>query len=142
MQRHLSRTVLALVLGLGVLAGLIRAEPPPARARPGPLVPAQLLQPIPAPQQSVATVVDEGCDGQSTRRIGGLRRPLRDWWQNHPPIGCWAHHNTLGCGSLQSECKFIFGSCRTFYGEPCFKGPPPSPFPPGYGSGSTECRCP
>ena len=63
---------------------------------------------------------------------------------------CWSHHNNVGCGSLKAECKFIFGSCHEFYGEPCFKGPPPPPVPPGsnygnapnYGYGPAGCSCP
>jgi hypothetical protein len=140
MPRDLSRAILALVLGMGVLAGLIRAEPP--AATPGAIFPAQYLQPIPATEQPAETVLDEGCGGKSLRGRILPWHPLHDWVQNHPSIGCFAHHNTLGCGSLNSECKFIFGSCRTFYGEPCLKGPPPSPFPPGYGPGPSGCNCP
>jgi hypothetical protein len=51
-------------------------------------------------------------------------RPCFRWVSNQC---CWAHHNTLGCSSLASEYMFMFGSCRQFYGEPCFKGPPPPP---------------
>jgi hypothetical protein len=63
--------------------------------------------------------------------------------------GCASNHNTMGCGSLRSEITFIFGSCRAFYGEPCFKDPAVPPLPPGAagaagaagaGQGS-DCRC-
>ena len=50
-------------------------------------------------------------------------------------ICCWTTHYTLGCSSLKSECKFIFGSCRTFYGEPCLGAPPRELRPPGYQQG-------
>jgi len=66
------------------------------------------------------------------------RRPVSDWWRNDRP-GCWSHHNYFGCGSLKSECTFIFGSCRAFFGEPCLQGPPPA-FPGDYGYGSCR-RC-
>src|SRR5262245_41656896 len=39
-------------------------------------------------------------------------------------LGCNAHHTWFGCGSFRSEMTFIFGSCRTFFGEPCFPKPP------------------
>lgn len=39
-------------------------------------------------------------------------------------IGCQAHHNDFGCGSWKSDAVFIFGSCRAFWGDPCFKAPP------------------
>jgi hypothetical protein len=45
-------------------------------------------------------------------------------------IGCWAHHNMFGCGSFHSECTFIFGSCRAFYGQQCLKQPPPDELAP------------
>lgn len=62
------------------------------------------------------------------------RHPLHDWLDDHTrSCGCWADYNSdYGCSSLHSECVFIFGSCRHFWREPCFKSPPPSPFGPGY----------
>ncbi len=47
-------------------------------------------------------------------------------------FGCWASHLSFGCGSLKSECTFIFGSCRQYFGEGCRKTPPPTygPIPP------------
>jgi hypothetical protein len=38
-------------------------------------------------------------------------------------LGCESHHNSPGCGSCKAECIFIFGSCREFFGEPCFPRP-------------------
>jgi hypothetical protein len=76
------------------------------------------------------------------------------WFQRHFGLGCWASFNGYGCSSLHSELAFIFGSCRTFYSEPCLKGPPPSPLPPwagqvqpgqpGSGQQAPEgdCHCP
>ena len=61
------------------------------------------------------------------------QRPVRDWFQKHRPLGCWASFNGYGCQSLHSTGAFIFGSCRTFYGEPCLKGAPPSALPPWAG---------
>jgi hypothetical protein len=43
------------------------------------------------------------------------------------PCYCVAHHNSVGCGSFKAECAYIFGGCRLFYGEPCYKGPDPYP---------------
>jgi hypothetical protein len=55
-------------------------------------------------------------------------------------FGCWGHHNYYGCGSFRSDAVFIFGSCRAFFGEACWKTPPPA-FgpdynPPGNGPGA------
>jgi hypothetical protein len=67
---------------------------------------------------------DEPC---GTSGEPGRHKPLRDWLHyRNQPCGCWATHDDLGCGSLKAECVFIFGSCRAFYGQPCWKGPPPS----------------
>jgi hypothetical protein len=67
------------------------------------------------------------------------------------PGNCWASHNGVGCSSLGSTCTFMFGSCRQFFGEPCFNGPTPLPRvpgadygPQGYGQqgyGQAGCGC-
>ncbi len=44
-------------------------------------------------------------------------------WARRCYTCCWSHHDNLDCGSLKADLKFIFGSCRTFYGERCL--PPP-----------------
>jgi hypothetical protein len=44
-------------------------------------------------------------------------------FQKDEKCGCWSHHNEFTCGSLKSECTFLFGSCRSFFGEPCVKVP-------------------
>jgi hypothetical protein len=75
------------------------------------------------------------------------------WLQRHCGLNCWASFNGYGCSSLHSELAFIFGSCRTFFSEPCLKGPPPSPLPPWAGQGqagqtawgqqgASGCNCP
>jgi hypothetical protein len=61
------------------------------------------------------------------------RTPIRDWIGYGRPLDCWASFNGYSCGSLRSECAFLFGSCRTFFGERCLKGAPPSPLPPWAG---------
>jgi len=57
------------------------------------------------------------------------RHPLANWAFNHPWY-CVTHHNNMGCGSLKSDCVFIFGSCREFFVEPCYQGPSPYTRPP------------
>jgi hypothetical protein len=76
------------------------------------------------------------------------RQCISDYLHANIPILCRAGHNTLGCGNFVSEFQFLFGSCRTFYGEPCFTRPGPVPMPPGYGPGygygqedSGKCPC-
>lgn len=72
-----------------------------------------------------------------------VRNAIKNCLNRHG-LGCNAHHSWFGCGSLRSELTFIFGSCRTFYGEPCFPKPPrgtaPTSTPYGgapYGSGTS-----
>lgn len=48
---------------------------------------------------------------------------------NYLGVGCWAHPHTHGCGSFHSEMRFIFGSCRSFFGETCEQRPPYVPYP-------------
>ena len=56
--------------------------------------------------------------------------PILRLFHLEPGTGCWASHNGYSCSSAKSECTFIFGSCRAFYGEPCIQGPPPPPWSP------------
>ena len=60
-----------------------------------------------------------------------VKHPLWAWARYHRPLCCWGSFNGYGCSSGHSELAFVFGSCRTFFGEPCLKGAPPSPLPPG-----------
>jgi hypothetical protein len=58
---------------------------------------------------------------------------------------CWSHHNCYSCGNIWSEGRYIFGSCKAFYGEPCMRGPRDLPVPIGmYGYGPVRegCGCP
>jgi hypothetical protein len=43
---------------------------------------------------------------------------------NNHGMGCWSHHVVFGCGSFHSEMRFIFGSCRAFFGDRCVPNPP------------------
>ncbi len=132
-RRSLFATVGLLVAS--VAWGQLRAEPPP---------------PQPFATLSGAPVVVEGPtapyfpDEQPTLVNPPLPpaaapAPRNGWLQRHG-LGCWTTHNTLGCSSLKSECIFIFGSCRQFFGEPCMAPPPPDPFGPNYGRSGCGCR--
>jgi hypothetical protein len=39
-----------------------------------------------------------------------------------PGCGC-SPNSEISCGNMQQEYQFIFGSCRNFFGNPCFKTP-------------------
>lgn len=113
-RTYLARAALAAVLGCGVWAGLARAGGNDLYPRTPPA--ATELPPGHPPVDSSPS-----------------RTPLMDWVRYKRPLGCWASFNGYGCSSLRSETAFIFGSCRTFFSEPCLKGAPPSALPPWTG---------
>jgi hypothetical protein len=129
-QRWHARAALAALVGLGLAAGLARAQGPAP-----PFVPTADPQP--------AAIIDYGAGGSAAATpppempaAAPSKGPVRDWAHkclNAHGVCCWSHHNAYICGSWKSECTFVFGSCREFFGEPCLQGPPPPPWPPGYG---------
>jgi hypothetical protein len=78
-------------------------------------------------------------DDDALPRGGPIRRRLRARLQRRG-LGCWATHESMGCGSCKAERIFMFGSCREFFGEPCLQTAPP-PLP-GLSYGPTRCNCP
>lgn len=141
MRHWFSRALLATVLGLSGLAGWTRAGDDGVR-----IVPTPLAAPIPSASTYVGASVAVSAEaGDSARRQSFCER-IREKWSNHP-FHCYTTHHELGCGSLRSEKVFIFGSCREFFGEPCYPRPAPgTPVPPGYGrhplSGNGGCNTP
>jgi hypothetical protein len=113
----LARAAFAAALGCGVWAGLARAQEP----APYPRTPPQATE-LPPGYPPVDSTPS--------------KTPLRDWCRLKRPCGCWASFNAYSCSSLRSEMGFLFGSCRTFFSEPCLKGAPPSSLPPWAGRGS------
>jgi hypothetical protein len=85
------------------------------------LGPPNLYAPL-APEQDLMEQLGLYPTGPEPKRY----HPISNAIHQHPCY-CVAHHNGLGCGNLKAECVFIFGGCREFYGEPCFKGPDPYP---------------
>ncbi len=128
-QRWYVRAALAAVVGMGVAAGLVRAQAP---------APAPVASPEPW------AVIEYGAAGEPPPAAAPApeppgfahKGPVRDWVHDclhKHGVGCWSHHNMYTCSSWKSECTFVFGSCREFFGEPCLPGPPQPPMPPGYG---------
>jgi hypothetical protein len=122
-------------LMLGVTVGIVQAEDTP-QSPPGIAKPA-----VPAPTPAVTSkdVVSESVPCEVDRGHGPVRKFLHAMHpggehRSKPPlgpdevrVGCYSHYNDFTCGSLRSDCRFIFGSCRQFFGERCIKGPPPFP---------------
>ena len=42
---------------------------------------------------------------------------------NRTGLACYTNRNSPGCSSLRNDLRFIFGSCRDFFGEPCLPHP-------------------
>ena len=138
------RAVLSAALGLGVWAGLARADglltpsPAPAQAPAAVVVNgiiytnsgvAAAPAPVPAPAPTVAPAPCASCAAAEALEQNGQGHPVRDFLHDHKPHLCWTHFNNNSCGTAASEYAFIFGSCRTFFGEPCVSGPPGPAFP-------------
>jgi hypothetical protein len=151
------RAVLAIALGLGVMAGLIRADEALPLPNPAPPTAPVMSQAVPLgePAHYSQDAVLPEWPKVELNRPSSLRERVHNGITKRlvadVPAFCWAHHNSVGCGNFFSEFNFIFGSCRTFYGETCFKGPPPQPMPAGYWYGQgypygpaepRGCRCP
>jgi len=123
------RTQSWLVVIIGTFVSGWLVEPAHADDREPPLAPPPFLasnaRAMPVGDAAPAPVPESGAsvDGTPARR-----HPVCDWLRALKPA-CWSHHNYFGCGNCKSECTFIFGSCRAFYGEPCLRGPQSSPGP-------------
>jgi hypothetical protein len=182
MDRWFSRAALAAILGLGVMAGLARAQgvqivsEPPTSSKVADAAPAEGTVEWPGTEVSgpacqrpkggrleaahdhwiqhwgVRVVPDRGPRSPVVEEPGqgGRLHNLHEWWIDHRP-GCWASHLDYGCGSCKSDCTFVFGSCRAFFAQPCYKRPPPTAaelyygLPAGSYGGSTGgrgCGCP
>jgi hypothetical protein len=126
-RKRLVRVVLSMLIGWGVWAGLARAGAPEERD------PAATLPNYYPKTPPDANVLPPGYPpvDNSPKKF-----PIAHALFYHRPVGCWSSFNAYSCSSLKSEVGFIFGSCRTFYSEPCLKGPPPSPLPPWAGQES------
>ena len=42
---------------------------------------------------------------------------------NQLNLACYTNRNSPGCTNLRSELRWIFGTCRDFFGEPCLPHP-------------------
>jgi hypothetical protein len=127
-------------------AGLARADDPAAA---DPTTPAAPCAAAAKPAHPLLHALIHECDREQPADGAHAAHPVVHavthpigWAQTHPPLTCWADFNGYSCGSLASEAHFLFGSCRTFFGEPCAPGPPPTPWDP-YPSrhGRPSCGC-
>jgi hypothetical protein len=100
----------------GLATSLILAAAGVAFAQEGTVAPTQPAHPVAAP---VAVYGDDIPADAAAPKQGRVRTFL-----NKHGLGCAGNHEWFGCGSCRSYTTFMFGSCRTFFGEPCFPKEP------------------
>jgi hypothetical protein len=110
-------------LGLVLMSGLAHGDDKPTA-----------IKTMPGKQEVVSEVVESDSVPEATAgrhpRLAKLKPvAVKEKMKNHLPLGCHGNFNDYSCSSLPAEYHFLFGSCRTFFGEACLKGPPPSPVP-------------
>src|SRR5260370_11128100 len=137
MARRLYCTAgLTAILWLSV-GGWVHAQNPFCVTPPSAYALPPVIGPVgpPPPSQGAIGVVPE--DGSESCPPEGRRHKALGSQEAGPPFafgqlhtGCWAHHNMFGCGSFRSEMNFIYGSCRSFYGQACLKETPPDALAP------------
>jgi hypothetical protein len=107
-SRYLGHRLLAVAIGLAVMSGLARAQ-----------------EPIPVTKSAAAPTV--GTPPYTNYAPPIQEQPSSSWLHAH--LNRQGHHcaatvGSYGCGSWRADCVFAFGSCRAFFGEPCFpEGP-------------------
>jgi hypothetical protein len=53
---------------------------------------------------------------------------------------CDSHIDAYGCQNWRTQCQFVFGSCRSFFGEPCRPAAPLFQGHRGGVGGSADCN--
>lgn len=105
---------LSFIVGLGCWFGRVEAQ--------SPAVPEVVETQSVAPNGRIVPVLN--------RQDGAVR----DCLHRHG-YGCGQHLDWYGCGGWHAQCTFVFGSCRTFFGEPCLPNQPRSGLLGGSGGG-------
>ncbi|MFO0964358.1 MAG: hypothetical protein U0793_02050 [Gemmataceae bacterium] len=75
----------------------------------------ELKSVAPAPTSGPVYLSD---DGLPVGAPATSERPLRRFF-NRIGVYCYHDRDAFGCESFHSTMQFIFGSCRTFFREPC-----------------------
>ncbi|GEM_PF-6375681 len=103
MAPRMFRLGLSFIVGLGCWFGRVEAQTPagPEVIEARVVTPASTLLPTPNRQ-----------DGA-----------IRDCFHRHGYL-CGQHLDWYGCGGWHAQNAFAFGSCRTFFGEPCLPQQP------------------
>jgi hypothetical protein len=130
------RWFLAIVLGLSIGPQVAHAE---ERVLSTPAAQPIIVEAF--PQGAEVPAPGLGTPGHNAPEPPGKVGPIHAFLHRYG-VACWSHHNNPGCGSLKAEITYVFSSCRVWYGEPCFNGPPPDPAKPlGPDTGRRGCGC-
>jgi hypothetical protein len=114
---------------VAILAGLpavaLAGQDPPSAALPpdktvisGPGTPATLGAPIDAPVEAPAQP-----DRPRLFETRPVKTYVHNYFQAHG-LYCYANMDSPTCTNVWTELRFVFGSCRSFFGEPCFNPRP------------------
>ena len=157
MNRSVCRLGLGLAMAWTLGAGWAAAQEillPPVVTQPRAEAPDLVMPtvpPITPIAQPVAPSLQPGAGimvGQALPMEDGDAAPQRRRWlaslKNRHGYGCGVDANYIGCTTCRDELRFIFGSCRTFFGEPCLSKTSPSRLGTGNGyggSGSSGGSC-
>jgi hypothetical protein len=124
MSRHSVRLGLSLIVAAGCWIGPVQAQAPVQGQAP---VQAPVLIGEPTVSEPIAVETSAALARHGIRLArwplvhgqGGARQHM-----NQKGYCCDSHHDWYGCGGWRAQCAFMFGSCRTFFGEPCLPAPP------------------
>lgn len=124
---------LALALMLSVASVAIAQEPPPAPPAPpaaiGPAVANAgpgVIPPVEPPPPAAAEHRRPLWNVLPRKRScapASVGASAHGFWNRHG-YGCGSDPSIPGCTTLRDDLRFIFGSCRTFFGEPCLPREP------------------
>jgi hypothetical protein len=118
MKRMWTVAAFGLLVGLSVASSGTRADQPPAYGQTS-------IQ-----GSTIVTPANGGCANcnggyQGQQRVAppkkGAFEKVKGFF-NGPGCGCLPNSD-ISCSNMQQEYQFIFGSCRNFFGCPCFKTP-------------------
>ena len=117
MHSHRFRVGLSFIVGLGCWFGKVQAQVP-------------VLAPLPAPNIVTAPNNDNDppratgpVSGVQAQPQAGANGRKGDWLLRHG-YTCGQNLHWYGCGGWHAQNQFAFGSCRTFFGEPCLPRQP------------------
>jgi hypothetical protein len=112
------------------------ASPVGAEAAPGPTAPT-----VPAASAGAVVSIPESAPTSHYRSVGTAARGfVMESGGGYFCSSCQTGQEcNSGCGSLKSDCKFVFGSCRSFF-SPC--GPSLGGRHGGLGGRLDNCRTP